>query len=1172
MTTAKTIFLRTYGKKRREIPAWISPQEFKGAFDSSRSSDDSLFEAAIYTKLRKKGQVSVAAGVRTRREKRLSLTSSDSQEDVPNMLKSHKNPLQINTNSRANKGSCKEKVVRPTKRKAKENINYESIFNVPVPSVPEPPPRAKAVRKKAPVSVSSAVTIRHQEQNHPMIRESDEHVLSSEKCHKSPLQVNISSNLSNALLSRFVTCRQRPIITTVKVSKAKDVVLDSFDDFTSGEESHPPHRKKKAHFPVLDSSVENPRNNLNDNPLQDTLNLLADNSFGRSPRKPIFCSTPSARLSSKRPHIAEQSLNPSTLSASHIVASSCQGGKGSEKPPNSAPPLLLNSDKKQQSRCGEPNEKKCPSFNEGHSSDLFEDGKLKNDVASESEHLLHADCQKSNCSQSLVEDLPSLTEVLMEKCLAQHCTVKVKRLDSLTLSHLFYQTANSFFPSDISSAHKSPISEQHPLFTTLSSTELSNESILTATKDETGGQSSITNHLASETSDVPIIIITLSDESDCSEESRSEHTAESIQHTNGSFDLFTCAKLTAISPEQLSTRELGADCTFQGKDCKVLVKRLELEEIKASISQLSSAGQSRNGAIDTESPSVALIQKCQTDKLAVRLRRLSLTQLKELQQKPSTNISNVNNEDLTRKKLGNTWAEADSNYAKNISCNDAEKGTSNLNNLVILDKSESTKRFKFDQKTSGLVGKKRMRRSLSTDRTATTRKACVSGLSISRWKNDSKLRTPCRIKRKSQRRAGSNPISSQTIEIQEMNFSTPAKTCQLNLSSLLADLTPSTQHWNRLKSALSIHRKMLLTPPCFKTPGLKDISQLMYDADLSDADKVYTECGQQGPLPWNECISPLQMKQCVKIGEGTFGEVFSTKNSSGETIALKVIPLEGSDKVNGEDQKSFGEILHEIIISKELSSLKERHQNQTSFFIGLNNLHCVRGCYPPEFLKAWDIFDKKKGSENDRPDFFENDQLFIILEFEFGGVDLENSNGKLSSFAVAKSILHQVTAALAVAEQQLHFEHRDLHWGNILVKTTKQKTERFLLNGAVHSVESKGVLVRIIDYSLSRLEIDGLTVSCDISNDEELFIGQGDYQFDIYRNMREENSNNWNNYHPHSNVLWLHYLSSKLLSMRYRRTAVKGNKDTQKELAGFHDNILQCTSATEALQTCPIFQ
>ncbi len=29
-------------------------------------------------------------------------------------------------------------------------------------------------------------------------------------------------------------------------------------------------------------------------------------------------------------------------------------------------------------------------------------------------------------------------------------------------------------------------------------------------------------------------------------------------------------------------------------------------------------------------------------------------------------------------------------------------------------------------------------------------------------------------------------------------------------------------------------------------------------------------------------------------------------------------------------------------------------------------------------------------------------------------------------------------------------------------------------------------------------------MSCDISNDEELFMGQGDYQFEIYRLMKKE--------------------------------------------------------------------
>ena len=48
---------------------------------------------------------------------------------------------------------------------------------------------------------------------------------------------------------------------------------------------------------------------------------------------------------------------------------------------------------------------------------------------------------------------------------------------------------------------------------------------------------------------------------------------------------------------------------------------------------------------------------------------------------------------------------------------------------------------------------------------------------------------------------------------------------------------------------------------------------------------------------------------------------------------------------------------------------------------------------------------------------------------------------------------------------------RDLHWGNVLVKSTKQQKSSFLLNGTTHSMETRGVLVRIIDYSLSRLEI-----------------------------------------------------------------------------------------------------
>ncbi|XP_076867245.1 uncharacterized protein LOC143518570 [Brachyhypopomus gauderio] len=511
------------------------------------------------------------------------------------------------------------------------------------------------------------------------------------------------------------------------------------------------------------------------------------------------------------------------------------------------------------------------------------------------------------------------------------------------------------------------------------------------------------------------------------------------------------------------------------------------------------------------------------------------------------------------------------------------------------------------------------------DRNGTGRKACVSGLSATRW---SKKVEQNRKHRKNESTTRPKPVDSSLNDLLPAAAQkhtgesygwmhgtsgfvlpvTPVRAEQLNLSSILANFTPdalTTHSWGRLKAALSIHKKKTAFPtprwlamsklqsPCgmdtsldlFSTPlsklassrlprtTLTNTPMAVCDEDISDAEKVYLECHQDGPLSFERCIPPQRMDLCRKIGEGTFGEVFSTVDDSNQTVALKIIPVEGCHKVNGEPQKTFGEILHEIIISKELSSLNSKETNKTNGFIGLNDLHCVRGCYPWALLRAWDKFDQEKGSENDRPDFFGEDQLFVILEFEFGGSDLENMNGKLSSMTQAKSILHQVTAALAVAEQALCFEHRDLHWGNILVKTTKHKNNEFILNGSVHSVDTRGVHVNVIDYSLSRLEIDGLTVSCDIANDEELFLGQGDYQFEIYRLMRKENNNCWSEYNPHSNVLWLHYLADKLLAMRYKTKAQSSQlKAVKNNLQAFRSEILSFSSATDALLHCSLFR
>lgn len=372
---------------------------------------------------------------------------------------------------------------------------------------------------------------------------------------------------------------------------------------------------------------------------------------------------------------------------------------------------------------------------------------------------------------------------------------------------------------------------------------------------------------------------------------------------------------------------------------------------------------------------------------------------------------------------------------------------------------------------------------------------------------------------------------------------------------------------NRTNSALSpwhCSSMYLLTP-------LKTLH--VTDKKASDAEKVYRECNQEGPIPFSYCLSTEKLECCQKIGEGVFGEVFQTV-ANHTPVALKIIAIEGPDLVNGAHQKTFEEILPEIIISKELSLLSDEVCNRTEGFIGLNSVHCVQGSYPPLLLRAWDHYNSTKGSANDRPDFFEEDQLFIVLEFELGGVDLERMRTKLSSMATAKSILHQITASLAVAEASLHFEHRDLHWGNVLLKKTSLKELQYTLNGKTSTIPTRGIQVNIIDYTLSRLERDGIVVFCDISMDEDLFTGEGDYQFEIYRLMRKENNNCWGEYHPYNNVLWLHYLTDKILKqMTFKsRRNTPALKQMKRKIQDFYKTMLSFSSATDLLCQHSLFK
>ena len=214
------------------------------------------------------------------------------------------------------------------------------------------------------------------------------------------------------------------------------------------------------------------------------------------------------------------------------------------------------------------------------------------------------------------------------------------------------------------------------------------------------------------------------------------------------------------------------------------------------------------------------------------------------------------------------------------------------------------------------------------------------------------------------------------------------------------------------------------------------------------------------------------------------------------------MPVDGEQMVNGQPQTKLTDMLAEIIISTELSDLSKAC-SMAPGFLNVRRCNLIHGTYPQILLEKWDAYEAEKGSDNDRPDFFEaaaEMQKFVVLEMSNGGMDLENV--KLSNAAVGLAIFHQVSHALAVAEKTHRFEHRDLHWGNILVRDTSEKSLLYSLENEKFEVETLGKCATIIDFSLSRLTVPG-NEGCDIFNnlaeDPELFTSEGDYQFDIYR-------------------------------------------------------------------------
>ncbi|KAG0420114.1 Serine/threonine-protein kinase haspin like protein hrk1 [Dictyocoela roeselum] len=229
----------------------------------------------------------------------------------------------------------------------------------------------------------------------------------------------------------------------------------------------------------------------------------------------------------------------------------------------------------------------------------------------------------------------------------------------------------------------------------------------------------------------------------------------------------------------------------------------------------------------------------------------------------------------------------------------------------------------------------------------------------------------------------------------------------------------------------------------------------------------------------------LGSENVVKIGEASYSEVFCLKG-----CAYKIIPI--SHDINN--------FCKEAYINKILSGEKG--------ILRIKEILILRGKYPQNFLRAWNNYDKRNKSENINPIEYDDYQIYGVIAMERKQHVLEHYK-----FKNKKDVVHmfcQLLKILGKLEEKYKFEHRDLHWGNILID------------------DKNGLEVFIIDFTLSRLSHKGI-IYTDLKKDSYLFEGDEnvDSQYKVYRDMQECNNNVWDIFNPYTNVLWVKYLFEK---------------------------------------------
>ncbi|TPX32904.1 hypothetical protein SmJEL517_g04060 [Synchytrium microbalum] len=302
-------------------------------------------------------------------------------------------------------------------------------------------------------------------------------------------------------------------------------------------------------------------------------------------------------------------------------------------------------------------------------------------------------------------------------------------------------------------------------------------------------------------------------------------------------------------------------------------------------------------------------------------------------------------------------------------------------------------------------------------------------------------------------------------------------------------------------------------------------------------------CSQARFETFESFLGAPALDKIEKIGEATFSQVFqiplvnATVLSNIKSFSSRAIPPTAAVKIvpfGGESQQTLSEMYQELRITGEMSDIASEYG---AGFVRVLKMGVVRGAYPPQLIEAVEKYSRRRGKKAQSAAAQVKTQKYAVLVLEHAGLNL--AEGPQLTWTQTCGVIGQIVLSLAIAEQSCKFEHRDLHWGNMMAKIDKnEKTRRLVTSdcNTVYDVKTGGMHTTIIDYTLSRLEINGdFSQLCAVPlTDEVFFTGYGDFQFEIYRLMRSENGGDWLKFTPKTNIFWIWYLVDKLLVWKYK--------------------------------------